>query len=224
MSANISVVMIGASGAVGGEVVQKLCDLPDVTKVTLLGRRKVEGIESNVVQQHVVDLLDPSSYQEHVNGHTVGISTLGVGQPSKVSKEEFTRIDKDAVVDFATACQKGGVRHFQSLGSIGIDDNSRSFYLRSKGELEQKMMDIGFDRLSLFHPSMIITPANRYGVMQGITLKVWPILSLLFVGRLRKLRGIRTSELGAAFANNLVRPGQGTEVLEWDEFVGLAAG
>lgn len=221
MNSDVSVVMIGGSGAVGGEVVRALCELPAVTKITLLVRRKIEGIESKLVRQHIVDVLDPASYQEHIEGHTVGISTLGVGQPSKMSKEEFTRIDKDAVTSFAGACKAGGISHFQSLGSVGIDAKSRSFYLRSKGELEQILMDLEFERLSLFHPSMILTPTNRYGIMQGITLKVWPVLSWLLIGPLRKFRGIRTSELGAAFASNLALKKEGTEVLEWDEFIAL---
>lgn len=118
VESNISVVMIGGSGAVGAQVVRALCSLPAVTQVTLLVRRELEGLDSKLVQQHIVDVLDPASYREHISGHTVGISTLGVGQPSKISKEEFTRIDKDAVVDFATTCKESGVLHFQSLGSL----------------------------------------------------------------------------------------------------------
>lgn len=219
MNDPISVVMIGGTGAVGGQVVEALCKLDAVSRVTLLGRSEVPGVNRAKVRQHIVDVLDPSSYEEPVMGHTVAISTFGVGQPSKMSKEEFTRIDKTAVVDFASACKRSGVRHFQSLGSIGINENARSFYLRSKGQLEAELRALRFERLSLFHPSMILTPTNRYGIMQGITLKVWPVLSRLFFGPLRKLRGIHTSTLGRAFANNVLHPGAAVEVLEWDDFV-----
>jgi hypothetical protein len=78
---------------------------------------------------------------------------------------------------------------------------------------------LGFARLSLFHPSMILTPRNRYGLSQAIILMVWPLLTPLLVGPLRKYRGVRVVDLGAAMARNLVRPGQGEEVLDWDQIV-----
>ena len=52
MNSDISIVMIGGSGAVGREVVRALCDLRGVSKITLLGRRKIEGIEGNVHDTH----------------------------------------------------------------------------------------------------------------------------------------------------------------------------
>lgn len=219
----ISVVMIGGTGAVGGHVVAALCASPAIARITLLGRSEIAGITSANVHQHIVDVLTPSSYEEYLGGHDVAISTLGVGQPSKMSREDFTRIDKDAVLHFASAAKANGVGHFQSLGSVGANKHASNFYLRSKGQLEEELGAIGFERLSLFHPSMILTPTNRYGIMQGITLKVWPIVSKLFFGPLRKLRGVRTSQLGRAFAENIVREGEGVETLEWSDFIELAA-
>jgi hypothetical protein len=38
-----------------------------------------------------------------------------VGEPSKLSREQFTRIDKQTVLDFAAACKRAGVSHFELL-------------------------------------------------------------------------------------------------------------
>ncbi len=218
------VVMIGGTGAVGSEVAATLSKMPEVAKLTLLGRRKLEtpGVES--ARQELVDVLESSSYENFLEGHDVGISSLGVGQPSGMPREQFTAIDKTAVVDFARACKQHGVQHFQSLGSVGTSARSRNFYLRSKGQLEEELGELGFRRLSLFHPSMILTPENRYGVMQGITLRVWPLLSRIFFGPLEKLRGIRSQTLGTAIARNVLASDSGTEVLEWRDFQRLARG
>ena len=82
---------------------------------------------------------------------------------------------------------------------------------------------LGFERLSLFHPSMILTPENRYGFSQAVTLAVWPKLTPLLGGSLRKLRGIPVAQLGAAMARNVATAGAGEETLEWDAIVKLAA-
>jgi uncharacterized protein YbjT (DUF2867 family) len=140
-----------------------------------------------------------------------------------MSREEFIRIDKQAVLDFAAVCKRSGIQHFELLSSVGVNATSRSFYLRTKGELEDGLRQLGFERLSLFHPSMILTPENRYGLSQALVLRVWPRLKPVLSGPLRKFRGISVEQLGAAMGHNVVVGGQGEEALTWDEIVRLAA-
>lgn len=220
----LSVVMLGATGAVGGHVARTLVSMTELEALTLLGRRPLEGLSGDHIQQTVIDLSDPRSYQTLLPGHETAICTLGVGQPSRITKEEFVEIDKRVVLAFASACKDAGVRHFELLGSVGADARSRSFYLRTKGELEDGLRDLAFDRLSLFRPSLIITPTNRYGILQGLSLAVWPWLQPVMVGGLRKFRGISVERLGRAMAVNLRESGNVVEVLNWDAIERLAGG
>jgi uncharacterized protein YbjT (DUF2867 family) len=217
-------VMIGASGAVGQQVVAALQTTPSLGKLTLLNRRPLAGAVGGNVEQQVVDVLDPSTYQHLLGGHQVAICTLGVGQPSAVSDAEFVRVDKDAVLAFARACRQAGVEHFELLNSVGADARARSLYLRTKGELCNALVALGFQRLSLFQPSMILTPTNRYGIVQGLALALWPKLDVVLRGAWRKYRGVAVQTLGAAIAANLFTRGSGVERLSWHDFQALAAG
>jgi uncharacterized protein YbjT (DUF2867 family) len=222
MTGSTSVVMLGATGAVGGHTARTLARLPELTRLSLLGRRPVQGLEGGAIEQHVIDILAPSSYRDLLAGHRTAICTLGVGEPSKMSKAEFVRIDRDAVLDFASACKQAGVRHFELLSSAGVSATSSSFYLRTKGELEDGLRALNFERLSLFQPSMILTPTNRYGLLQAIMLFAFPLLDPVLVGSLRKYRGIRVDRLGAAIAMNVLKDAQGVETLQWDDFMRLS--
>lgn len=226
MSKSLSVVMLGASGAVGGHVVSTLLAMPQLRRLTLLGRRHIElprAVSGAAVDQYEVNLDAPDQYAYLVNGHDCAVCTLGVGQPSQMSKGEFVHIDKDIVIAFATICKQRGVKHFELLGAVGADSRSRSFYLRIKGELRDALVALNFERLSLFQPSMILTPTNRYGLSQALTLAFWPGLSKLMIGPMRKFRGVRVETLGAAIANNLMTDGKGPEVLHWSDFQRLAS-
>lgn len=210
MSKSLSVAMLGASGAVGSEVVNTLLSMPELKQLTLLGRREITlptSAKSKSVSQHVIDIDASATWAPLVAGHESAVCTFGVGESSKVSKAELTHIDKDVVIAFATICKQVGVKHFELLNSVGADARSRSFYLRTKGELCDALIALNFERLSLFQPSMILTPTNRYGITQALTLAFWPGLSRLMLGPTRKYRGIRVETLGAAMAKNLATDG-----------------
>jgi len=221
---DFSIVMMGATGAVGGETLKSLLPNKKIQKLTLLGRRPVEGIDQANIHQHEIDIFEPSTYAELVKGHNIAICTLGVGEPSKMNKEDYVRIDKTAVLDFAKACKDGGVRHFELLSSVGISAKSSQYYLRTKGELVEELKALNFDRLSIFQPSMILTPKNRYGFSQGVLLFIWPLLKPVLLGGLRQYRGIKVDTLGQAIAQNLFTKASGLEYLKWDDFQNLASG
>jgi uncharacterized protein YbjT (DUF2867 family) len=213
-----SVVMMGATGAVGTQALAHLLTMPEVNKITLLGRSPVVGIDGDHVSQHKIDIFSQDTYRNLISGHTTAICTLGVGEPSKTSKEDFIKIDKTAVLDFAKACKAGGVKHFELLASVGISADSSSYYLRTKGELVEELKALDFERLSIFEPSMILTPTNRYGMLQGILLVVWPWLHPLLMGGLKKYRGVKVEQLGQAMARNIMKETTGYEVLRWEDF------
>lgn len=216
-----SIVMLGASGAVGTEALNTLLKLKNIQHITLLGRNPIPNINADFVQQHKISISDTNSYSKYLENHTTAICTLGIGEPSKASKEEFIRIDKTAVIDFATVCKKAGITHFELLASVGINAKSKSFYLRTKGELVEALKELNFERLSVFQPSMILTPTNRYGISQAITLKVWPHLNPILIGGLKKYRGIPVNILGEAMAKNIFNKGEAYEILQWNEFYSI---
>jgi uncharacterized protein YbjT (DUF2867 family) len=126
-----------------------------------------------------------------------------------------------AVLDFAKACRAADVKHFELLGSVAADATSRSFYLKTKGELRDAIAALNFERFSTFQPSVILTPTNRYGLNQAITLAVWPVVSHILLGPLKKYRGIRVEVLGAAIARNILTSGQGDEILHYQQITKL---
>lgn len=215
---SLSIIILGATGAVGGEIFKELIRTGKFKKLTLLGRSKVDGVSNNNVYQHSIDIFNQDTYVDVVSNHDAAICTLGVGQPSKISREEFVKIDKKAVLDFAKACKKVGIRHFQLLSSVGINAKSPSFFLRTKGELVEELIALQFERLSVFQPSMILTPTNRYGFSQALTLAIWPWLNPILSGPLKKYRGVRVEQLGKVIASNTFFQKEGLEMLDWVDF------
>lgn len=213
-----TIAFLGATGAVGMETLKVLLKNEQVESISHFGRNNV-SIQDKKINYFHLDVNKAESYGDNLQNCTVAVCTFGVGQPTKISKEEFIKIDKDAVLIFATKCKEQGVTHFELLASIGINAASKSYYLRTKGELVEELKKLNFDRLSIFQPSMILTPTNRYGFMQGVVLKVWPKLNFLLQGKSKKYRGIKVEELGKAIANNAMNESdEKIEILTWEDF------
>ncbi|EFL88215.1 hypothetical protein [Ahrensia sp. R2A130] len=70
---------------------------------------------------------------------------------------------------------------------------------------------------------MILTPTNRYGLSQALTLAVWPKLTPLLLGPLRKLRGVRVATLCKAIATRTLSSDAGIHRLRWDDFRNMQA-
>lgn len=217
--------LLGSTGAVGGHVLAELLRSPAFTAVTTLGRRPSDVPDPPAkLAQHVVSLDDPASYRPLLGGHDAALCTLGVGQPSKMARDEVWKIEVDYVMGFADACRSEGVKHFSLMTSVGSNPRSRSYYLKLKGTLEDRVKALGFQRTSFFQPSMILTPQNRYGVLQALTLAIWPKINWALVGGLRSMRGIKVEDLGRAMALNAARAGEGVETFTWDGFQEILRG
>jgi uncharacterized protein YbjT (DUF2867 family) len=88
-----------------------------------------------------------------------------------------------------------GIENYILVSSIGADANSSSFYLRTKGELEQKLSALGFAKLVCVRPSLILGNREefRFGEKLGVVLDT--ILSPLMIGPLKKYRGVHVDKI-----------------------------
>ncbi|MFT6971663.1 MAG: nucleoside-diphosphate-sugar epimerase [Roseivirga sp.] len=145
-----SIVFLGSSGAVGSVALENLLNFSRINKLLLLGRKKIKVANNIKLEKQIIDISDSTTYGSYVTDFSTAICTLGVSQPSKISKDEFVKIDKTAVLYFAISCKNNGVKHFQLLSSVGISKSSRSFFLRTKRELVDALEQLKFDRLSIF--------------------------------------------------------------------------
>jgi uncharacterized protein YbjT (DUF2867 family) len=214
--------MIGTSGAVGSITLRHLLANQSLQHLSSLGRRVID-MRHEKLAQHQIDIFDPASYAALLKYHDTAICTFGVGEPSKTSREEFKRIDHDAVLAFAKACKAAGIQQFHLLASVDAESNSRSWYLKVKGQLCDAIRALSFERFGIIAPSMILTPTNRYGFTQGVLLKLMPLVNPILLGSLQRYRGIDVEILGRAIAANVFRDVNGVERLHWGELVKLGA-
>lgn len=134
------------------------------------------------------------------------VSALGTTMRAAGSQAAFRAVDLDAVAAFAAAARRAGARHMVTVSSVGADPASSNFYLRTKGEMEQALEALGFDRLDIFRPGLLRGERGadrRLGERVGILLS--PAVNLLLRGRLDRYAAIDADVVAAAAAAALAQ-------------------
>ena len=155
-------VLIGATGAVGKDLLLALLEDERYTEVTAFARRAL-GVEHPKLREHTIDFDAPATWQELVKGDIL-FSTLGTSLKQAGSKEAQRHIDYDYQLSFAKAARANDVKRLVLLSSVGADSKSSIFYLRLKGELDDAVQGLGFDSLTIVRPaSLIRAKSKRFG-------------------------------------------------------------
>lgn len=157
--ASRTVVVAGASGLVGREILQGLLADDSVAAIHTLGRRR-QGLQHPKVTEHQVDFgalpeLPPLDEAYLALGTTIKVAG---------SQEAFRAVDFDANLAVARAARAAGARRIGIVSAMGADGRSAVFYSRVKGELEEALAALGFDGLVIARPSMLA--GNRIALGQ----------------------------------------------------------
>jgi len=145
------VIVAGATGMVGKEILEGLLADQTVAAVHSLGRR-APAIQHPKLTAHVVDLAALPSLPRADEVY------LAVGPTIKIAGSEaaFRAVDHDANLAVATAALAAGVRRAGLVSAMGANSSSRIFYSRVKGELEDALSRMPFEGVVIARPSMLV--------------------------------------------------------------------
>ncbi|HKO15234.1 MAG TPA: NAD(P)H-binding protein [Gemmatimonadaceae bacterium] len=158
-----SVLLVGATGLVGRECLRLL--LPDalVSRVVVIARRPLSpDVHSPRMAVHVMDFDRLSEHASLFDTDAI-ICTLGTTIRDAGSRERFRAVDFGFPLAVAQLGRAGGARHFLLVSALGADATSRVFYNRVKGELESAVLALGYPRVTIVRPSLLLgrrTPAR----------------------------------------------------------------
>jgi uncharacterized protein YbjT (DUF2867 family) len=145
-----TILLAGATGLVGRELLRGLLADASASKVHALGRKApVESNPKLTFQSVDFAALPPLPHVDQCY--------IALGTTIKVagSQEAFRAVDFDAVVNTAKAAKAAGATRLGVVSAMGADTKSSLFYSRVKGEMEDALSQLGFDALVIARPSML---------------------------------------------------------------------
>lgn len=145
--------VIGATGATGKDLVNQLCQDSDFDEIDIFVRRRSD-FHHEKVKTHIVDFNHPEEWKHLVKGD-VAFSCLGTTLKSAGSKENQKIIDYDYQFNFAKAAKENKVEDYILVSAYGANPDSKIFYSRIKGELEEAVKNLKFEKTTIFKPGML---------------------------------------------------------------------
>ena len=145
--------VIGATGATGKDLVKQLCQDSDFDEIDIFVRRRSD-FHNEKVKAHLVDFDHPEEWKHLVKGD-VAFSCLGTTLKSAGSKENQKVIDYDYQFNFAKAAKENNVQDYILVSAYGASPDSKIFYSRIKGELEEAVKNLKFEKTTIFKPGML---------------------------------------------------------------------
>jgi len=145
--------VIGASGLVGHELLVQLLDHPEFEKVRIFVRRTT-GIVHPKLEEQIIDFDQTESWKPLVKGDVL-FSTLGTTIKTAKTKENQYRVDFTYQYEFAKAAAENGIPTYLLVSSMGANPKSSVFYSRMKGELEDAVAKLPFQKLIIIRPSIL---------------------------------------------------------------------
>ncbi len=145
--------VIGATGATGKDLVTQLLNDKDFDEVNVFVRKPLT-IQNEKLKVHVVDFEKPELWKNSVIGD-VAFSCMGTTLKDAGSKEAQRKVDYDYQYEFAKAARENNVDDYILVSAYGANPQSKIFYSKMKGELEEAVKQLHFNKITIFKPGML---------------------------------------------------------------------
>ena len=202
-----SLVVVGATGMVGGYALRYALNNTAVNSVTSIGRKKLGIIHPKLKEVLHQNFADCSTLADVLSGQDGAVFCLGTYTGS-VSDEQLRVITADYTIEFARVFRdRSPDAAFSFLSGSGADPTGRSrlAFARYKGQAEKALLAAGFPRVYLFRPAYIypVEPRREPNFNYRLIRAIYPVFRVLFPNQV-----IRVDDLARAMVDVVLRQTQ----------------
>lgn len=184
-----SALVVGATGLIGSELLRLLVDSQYYQQIIVLVRRpEAVAVESDKITILTFD----SAFNEALQGYPSiddFYCALGTTQ-RKSGKRGLHYVDKELVINSAEIAKNNGATTASIVSAVGVSADSPFFYNRIKGEMEQGVEALGFERLIFWQPSVLIGERDEFRLGEEIAAR---LLAFPVFGNYQALPGKRVA-------------------------------
>ena len=209
----------GGTGLVGGHLIDLLIQSNAYDEIKVLVR-KGSSFERKDISMVEIDFDHLMEFGDILKADVV-FCCLGTTIKKAGSKEKFRMVDFHYPLDLAKATLKLGAQQFNIVTANGANSKSLFFYSRVKGDIEKALMDLKFESLNIFRPSLLLGNRNEKRVGEDIGAAVAKIINPTLLGKMRKYRAVQAETVARSMLKSSMQIIKGVRIIESDEIQNL---
>ena len=213
-------ILLGPTGLVGNYLLNLLLDDPDFSRIKIFHRRELERHHEKL-EQYVIDMDKLHLVKSDFTGTDV-FCCLGTTMRKAGSREAFRKVDYEYPLSAAKLALENEIPNFSIITAIGADPGSSIFYNKVKGEVEEEISQMPFQRTGIFRPSILDGDRRETRMAEQFGLTMMKIFSFLMVGKLNKYKPIHGKTVAKAMICFAVKDFEGLHIFESHEIKELA--
>ena len=206
--------VFGATGLVGGYLLEELVKLEVFQKIIVFTRRAPD-IQNQKIEVVINNLENIDEISGMIKGHDL-FCCIGTTIKKAGSKEAFKKVDLLLPSKLAEVAAGNRVNNFVVISSIGASTTTGNFYLQVKGKMEHEVQKYTFDHLIIVRPSLLLGDRKEFRFGEATGKIFMPVLNIFFRGRWRKFRPIHGRKVAKAMIYLVLFPRKQT-IFESDE-------
>jgi uncharacterized protein YbjT (DUF2867 family) len=195
----MEVLILGATGLVGGTLLKEVLSDNVISKVTILVRRPL-NIISEKLDQVIFNFDDLEKFASYFKVDCV-FCCIGSTMKKSKTKEEFKKVDYEYILRSFNIANNSKVKKFLLVSSIGANEKSPFFYLRVKGQLEEDILYRSQISTVFVRPSLILGDRNESRPLEKLGQILYSKFNLLLNGNLKKYRASHVEEITTCLLN-----------------------
>ncbi len=207
-------IVFGATGLVGNLLLEELEAAKTYSTIRIFVRQTT-GITLPGTEEIVTDFSDQESLAVQVRGDDLYIC-LGTTIKKAGSIANMEKIDRDLPVMVARMAHYNGTKRIAVVSSIGATPSSKNYYLRIKGEMEEGIIKLGFERTVIVRPSMLLGDRKEKRAGEIIGKVMMKTVQPLLAGKMKKFRAIHGRDVARSMIT-LAQGEPGISIIESDE-------
>ena len=188
--------LFGASGLVGGHLLNQLISNNNYSKIKVFVR-SIPQISNPKIEIIETDFNNLANHKEDIKGDDC-FFCIGTTKQNSPDKNEYRRVELDVPKDIAQIAKSNSVNSFVFVSSGYADPNSSGDYLKFKGLVEEELKRLSFNKLGIMRPSFLIGDRKEKRAGEKLGIFVFKLLSPLFLGPLKKMKPIQSEKVAKA--------------------------
>jgi len=218
-SSNKTALIFGATGLIGGHLLDLLLQHTAYQKVVTFGRSKIEKSHPKLTQE-IVDFDQPDTFAHLVKGDDI-FCCLGTTR-KKAGKEGFYKVDFTYCFNAAKLGLDNGAKQFLLISSMGADADSMFYYNQVKGEIEDALKKLSYPSIRILQPSLLLGEREESRLGESIAQKVMGGIDKVAGNVLGKYGPIEAKEVAQAMIYAAQSEVKGVQVYDSQELENMA--